>query len=208
MCQNLGYFSAILVVTLSLFGRIASEAIDIHSKNLHDILHGNELVLILFYANTCRHSMNFMPIFEAAAHQLRSAFGMDGKLTLGKIDCLAHPGLENRFDVGKYPTIKIVRFGRVGKKEYRGQRSQNAIVQFVYNELRDPIEEFHSMDALQKLHNQKYMIIGYFEHKDLLEYEVFRKVAITMRDQCQFHEFRGSGHVWQKYNQIRAESCP
>ncbi|XP_034488723.1 endoplasmic reticulum resident protein 44 [Drosophila innubila] len=131
--------------------------------------------------------MNFMPIFEAAAHQLRSAFGEDGKLKLGKVDCLEHPGLENRFNVGKYPTVRIVRFGRVRQKEYRGQRSRDAIVQFVYNELRDPIDEFQSMNDLQKLPNQKNMIIGYFEQKDLLEYEVFRKSALTMRDHCQFH---------------------
>jgi len=172
---------------IQLFGTIASEAIALNPKNLHDILHGNELVMILFYKETCGFSMDFMPSFDEAADQLRSTFDGDGKVILGKIDCLKYPGLASRFDVGKYPTIKIVRLGRVAKREYRGQRSKNAIVQAVYKELRGPVEEFQSMKDLQKLHNQNYMIIGYFEHKEHLEYEVFRKTALAMRDHCQFH---------------------
>ncbi|KAM8704433.1 hypothetical protein ACLKA7_008957 [Drosophila subpalustris] len=131
--------------------------------------------------------MNFMPIFDAAAHELRSTIGVDGRLQFGKINCLEHPGLESRFNVGKYPTVKIVRFGRVRDKEYRGQRSQDALGKFVYKELQGPIAEFQSMSDLHKLRNQKDMIIGYFEHKDLYEYEVFRKTALTMTDNCQFH---------------------
>jgi len=187
MYHKLGFFLTLLLAFCQLFGTIAGEAIALNPKNLHDILHGNELVMILFYAEACRFSMDFMPTFDAAANQLRSAFGGDGKVILGKVDCLVNPGLGSRFDVGKYPTIKIVRFGRVARREYRGQRSQDAIVQFVYKELRDPVEEFQSMNDLQKLHNQKYMIIGYFEHREHLEYEVFRKTALTMRDHCQFH---------------------
>lgn len=28
--------------------------------------------------------------------------------------------------------------------------------------------------------------MGYFEHKDVPEYEVFRKVATNLKDDCQF----------------------
>ncbi|KAH8311552.1 hypothetical protein KR044_006887, partial [Drosophila immigrans] len=192
MSQKLEYFVTLVLALHQLVGLTAGEAIALNPKNLSKVLNGNDLVLILFYSERCGYSMNFMPIFDAAAAQLRLAFGDNGTISLAKVDCKAYPALENRFDIGKYPTVKIVRFGRVGKSEYRGQRSLDAVIQFAHKELRDPIEEFYSMSDLQNLKLQKYLVVGYFENSNHLEYEVFRKTTLVLRDHyCRFHVIFG-----------------
>ncbi|XP_060645287.1 endoplasmic reticulum resident protein 44 [Drosophila nasuta] len=171
-----------------MFGFTAGEAIALNPKNLSGVLHSNDLVLILFYSEQCRYSMQFMPVFDAAADQLRAEFGDNGKVSLAKLDCAAYSNLEDRFNIGKYPTIRIFRFGRVGKIEYRGERTLDALIQFIHKELRDPIEEFCSMSDLQQQKNQKNLVLGYFESSNHLEYEVFRKTSLALRDyHCRFY---------------------
>ena len=47
-----------------------------------------------------------------------------------------------RFHITKYPTVKYVKNGVLGKKEYRGQRSAQAFLDFVKDQIKNPVEEF------------------------------------------------------------------
>ena len=49
---------------------------------------------------------------------------------------------EERSDIIKYPTIKFIRNGVLGKKDDRGQRSAEAFLNFVKDETRSPVVEF------------------------------------------------------------------
>lgn len=93
----------------------------------------------------------------------------------------------SRFHITKYPTLKVIRNGQPTKREYRGQRSADAFVQFVRKQLEDPIKEFFDLKELTTLDDKKRMIIGYFDRKDVPEYQMFRRVATNLKDDCQFH---------------------
>ncbi|CAB0044333.1 unnamed protein product [Trichogramma brassicae] len=106
---------------------------------------------------------------------------------MGKVDCDKESGVASRFHITKYPTLKVIRNGVPSKREYRGQRSVEAFVEFIKKQLQDPIKEFHQLSELHNLDDKKRMIIGYFDSKDVHEYDVFRRVATNLKDDCQFH---------------------
>lgn len=53
--------------------------------------------------------------------------------------------LASRFHITKYPTLKVFRNGQPAKREYRGQRSVEAFVEYTKKQLEDPIKEFHTL---------------------------------------------------------------
>ena len=89
--------------------------------------------------------------------------------------------------------MKYVRNGAVAKREYRGQRSAESFVQFVEEQTTDPIKEFTALEELQNMDDKKRYILGYFEQKDSAEYEVFRRMATNLKDDCVF--YAGFGDV-------------
>lgn len=56
-----------------------------------------------------------------------------------------------RYGVNKYPTLKIFRYGSLVRKEYRGQRSVDALVTFVREQLRSTIQTVQHADDLDNL---------------------------------------------------------
>lgn len=59
--------------------------------------------------------------------------------------------IATRFHISKYPTLKVIRNGQPAKREYRGQRSVDAFVEFVNKQLADPIVIFEAMHEIQNL---------------------------------------------------------
>ena len=55
-----------------------------------------------------------------------------------------------QYQVNKYPTLKLFRYGQPTKSEYRGQRSVTSIASFVEDQLKDPI---HSVADITDLDN-------------------------------------------------------
>lgn len=119
--------------------------------------------------------------------KIREAFPESGKVVLGKVDCDKETSIAYRFHITKYPTLKIVRNGQLTKREYRGQRSVDAFVDFVRKQLEDPILEYKSLKDLENLDTKKRIIIGYFDRRDQPQYDIFRKVATNLKEDCQFH---------------------
>lgn len=140
-----------------------------------------------FYAEWCRFSNLLQPIFDEAADKVREAFPEAGKVVLGKVDCDQQSEVAQRFHITKYPTLKIIRNGQPTKREYRGQRSAEAFLDFVKKQLEDPIKEFHQLKELDKLDTKKRIVIGYFDRRDQQEYQTFRRVATNLKEDCHFH---------------------
>lgn len=162
-------------------------ALSLTSKNIDATLAENELVFINFYAQWCRFSNLLAPIFDEAADKVREEFLQPGRVVMAKVDCDRETSVASRFHITKYPTLKVIRNGQPTKREYRGQRSVEAFQEFVRKQLEDPIKEFFDLRELEQLDDKKRMIIGYFERKDVPEYELFRKVATNLKDDCQFY---------------------
>ncbi|XP_033219051.1 endoplasmic reticulum resident protein 44 isoform X2 [Belonocnema kinseyi] len=162
-------------------------ALSLTQKNIDMTLASNELVFINFYAEWCHFSKLLAPIFDEVADKVKEAFPEEGRVVIGKVDCDDESSVASRFHITKYPTLKVIRNGQPTKREYRGQRSTEAFVEFVKKQLEDPIKEFHDLQELTKLDLKKRMIIGYFDRKDIPEYQMFRRVATNLKDDCQFH---------------------
>ena len=143
-------------------------------------------MLINFYADWCRFSNMLAPIWDEGADKVAAQLsGM--KVVLGKVDCDKEGSLGQRFHITKYPTIKYVQHGVVAKKEYRGQRSAEAFLDFVRQMVKDPIEEFTSLDQVQNMNEKRRHLIGYFDSKESPDYENFVKVSRALKEDCVFH---------------------
>ncbi|XP_046607421.1 endoplasmic reticulum resident protein 44 isoform X2 [Neodiprion virginianus] len=183
-------FSCLMVQLL--FRPVDGGAVPLTQGNIDMTLASNELVFINFYAEWCRFSSMLAPIFDEAADKVAAEFPEAGRVVMGKVDCDSESSVASRFHITKYPTLKVIRNGQPTKREYRGQRSTEAFVQFVRKQLEDPIKEFFELKELNELDDKKRMIIGYFDRKDVPEYQMFRRVATNLKDDCQFHVGFGS----------------
>ena len=47
--------------------------------------------------------------------------------------------------------MKLFRGGQLVKREYRGQRSAESLAKFIRDQLKDPIQEFKSLDDVYEL---------------------------------------------------------
>lgn len=103
-----------------------------------------------------------MPVFDDAAEKIAEEFPETGKVVMGKVDCDKENSIATRFHITKYPTLKIIRNGQVAKREYRGQRSSEAFVTFIKQQLEDPVKEFHNIRELSNLESDKRIVIGCF----------------------------------------------
>ncbi|KAG7155096.1 Endoplasmic reticulum resident protein 44-like [Homarus americanus] len=168
------------------FTRIQGGALQLDNSNFDSIIGGNELVFINFYADWCRFSNILAPTWDEAADKVREAFPDDGRVVIGKVDCDAESSIASRFHITKYPTLKLLRNGQTSKREYRGQRSADAFATFIKEQLKDPIKIMEELNEIQNIEETKRTVVGYFERQDVPEYEVFKKVALNLKDDCQF----------------------
>ncbi|XP_011307677.1 endoplasmic reticulum resident protein 44 isoform X2 [Fopius arisanus] len=175
----------IMVSTARIY--VNAGATQLTKDNIDMTLASNELVFINFYAEWCHFSNMLAPVFDEAADKIKEAFPEANRVVIGKVDCDAESSVASRFHISKYPTLKIIRNGVPVKREYRGQRSSEAFVKFITKQLEDPIKEFYDLKHLLNLDDKKRMIIGYFDKKEVPEYQTFRRVAMNLKDDCQFH---------------------
>lgn len=177
-----------------------ADVIQITSSNLDEVLGGNELVFVNFYADWCRFSQMLNPIFEEAGRKIKEEYPDAGKVVFGRINCDLESGLASRFHVSKYPTLKLFTYGRLMRREYRGQRSPDSLAEYIRTNLRDPVSKLNSIDDLYSTDMTRRKLIGNYESPDSMEYKLFLKVASVMKDECSFYAmFSGSpaqeGHV-------------
>jgi len=177
---------ASLFLLLSLIHQSNSGAVQLQSGNIDQILADNEFVFINFYADWCRFSNMLAPIWDEGADKIAAEM-VGSSVVVGKVDCDTETNLGTRFHITKYPTIKFVRNGQLSKREYRGQRSAEAFLEFVQENTKNPVIEFEDLNDLNKLDDKKRCIIGYFESQDSPGYKNFRKVASNLKDDCSFH---------------------
>lgn len=106
---------------------------------------------------------------------------------MGKVDCDVELDIAKRFKISKYPTLKVSLNGDLMKREYRGQRSSEALAEFVGEQLMDPIKEVTHFEELKNLDSKKRSIIAYFHRYDTPEYDIYRRVAANLKDDCNFY---------------------
>lgn len=188
-CELTVWITLMSTALLSVFTDGTSVAL--HSSNIDDILHHNEVVLVNFYADWCRFSQMLKPIYEETAKKLAAEFPGTGKVALGTVDCDRETSIAQKYQVTKYPTLKLFRNGQLVKREYRGQRSVDSMAKFIRDQVQDPIQRTEDLDSLEELNKKKRHVIGYFDSEDSPDFDTYKKIAVTLRDDCQFHAVIG-----------------
>lgn len=124
-------------------------------------------------------------------------FPEPGRVAFGKVDCEVETELSGKYHITKYPTLKLVMNGKTTKREYRGSRSVEAITQHVKDLLKDPVNPITTFGDLDKIDEKKGAIIGYFTVPPQAspEYNVYRKVATDLKDDCKFYWVTGEPSV-------------
>ncbi|KAK6015980.1 thioredoxin, partial [Ostertagia ostertagi] len=111
-----------------------------------------------------------------------------GKVVWASVDADAQAGLATRFQVSKYPTLKLFRNGEIVRKEYRSQRSVEALSEFIQKQLDSGLQEIPSTEELyRKMDASKRNVVAYFPQLSGPEYDSLKKVASVLREECVFY---------------------
>ncbi|CAG2107899.1 unnamed protein product [Medioppia subpectinata] len=98
--------------------------------------------------------------------------------------------LSSRNQITKYPTLKVYLNGKPMKKEYRGPRTQEAIVKYIRLLLSDPVVhiDYKINTHLTDIMYNKSAVIGYYRQDGDThpKYSIFRRVAADLRGFCEF----------------------
>ncbi|CAL1536327.1 unnamed protein product [Lymnaea stagnalis] len=180
-----------LLVELFSYHSVFGEVIALNDHNIDSVLGGSDIAIVNFYADWCRFSQILAPTFEEAGKKIKEEFSVPGRIVFAKVDCDKETGISGKYRINKYPTLKLFRGGNIVKKEYRGQRSVEAMVQFAQEQAKDPVHEITNLESLLELDAKKRHILGYFESKTSDNYRIFNKVANVLRDDCEFHASLG-----------------
>lgn len=175
-----------------------AEADQITSSNVDKILQETEVVLINFYADWCRFSQILAPEFDKAADTIRKEIPDETKVRFAKLDCDKENGIAAKYRVSKYPTIKLFRYGEMTKREYRGRRSHDQLLEYIREQIKDPKSYPDSQEALENINrsSKKRNIIAFFEQAQGEDYNAYSKVASMLRDDCNFYV--AAGEIWAK----------
>ncbi|GBM18794.1 Endoplasmic reticulum resident protein 44 [Araneus ventricosus] len=179
-----------ILYLISYFQVSDAKAVALTESNFDKHVANNDLVFLNFYADWCRFSQILGPIFDEAAETIAKEYP-SGKVLFGKIDSVAETNLAQRFKINKYPTLKLLRNGKLMKREYRGQRSLEALVEHVRDLMKDPVNELVTDEDIQKVEVNKRKVVIYIPDKASPVYEIFLKVAMDLRDDCRFFIVKG-----------------
>jgi len=105
------------VPRISVGESLISEVVILTDRNFDKkVLAPGEPWFIEFYAPWCGHCKSLAPIWEGVAQEMK------GIVNIAKVDCTVEKELADRFGIGAYPTIKMIREGKV--YEYKGLRNK------------------------------------------------------------------------------------
>ncbi|VDN56706.1 unnamed protein product [Dracunculus medinensis] len=152
----------------------------------------NEVVFVNFYADWCRFSQQLKPIYLEASEKFTTM--PPGKVLWASVDSDREVDIAQKYNVNKYPTLKLFRHGELVKREYRAQRSVEALSDFIYKQLNESIITIASTDDLKaKMDKSKRNVVAYFNQLTGSEYDNFRKVSSALREDCVFWVGSGTG---------------
>lgn len=166
----------------------ASSVTQIGEANLNGTLLSNEVVFLNFYADWCPFSARLAPIFEQAANMLIMQYPEKGKVLLGRVDCLREARLcVEVYNILKLPTLRLFYRGQPLRREFRGKRSSEALVDYVRSQFRSPIVEFQDPKELAIIDPRRRSFIAYYEKTKDTENEIFERLADRFKNDCDFY---------------------
>jgi thiol-disulfide isomerase/thioredoxin len=93
-----------------------------------------ECVVALFYADWCPHCQHFKPHYKRAMQELNGKTSKDGKkMRLEMVDCDADKEIARQYDVGGFPTVKILKDDGT-QVEYGGERTYEGLRKYLVSD--------------------------------------------------------------------------
>ena len=168
--SKLLFLSLITIITTFKY-QIDNDIIILTDKTFNIALNEYDKLMVLFYAPWCGHCKKFHPEYEKAAKTLKKE-----NIILAKVDGESNKELSTRFSIESYPTIKAF----IKKKEYSydGDRSEEAIIDFMRKYSAPALKIINSKDEAEKFFKENYACIVYFgnDQKIISEFEASGRV--------------------------------
>uniref|UniRef100_A0A0N4ZK91 Thioredoxin domain-containing protein n=1 Tax=Parastrongyloides trichosuri TaxID=131310 RepID=A0A0N4ZK91_PARTI len=150
----------LLFLWLGIISIINGEVIKLTKNNIDQVIKDHSLLIVNFYADWCRYSQMLKPVFASASDLIEE--DMKRNVAFVSVDCDQEPEIAQKYHINKYPTLKLIKFGEVAKREYRGQRTAESIAEFVTKVYKTAIVHIKDEnDLITKVEKNKNAIIAY-----------------------------------------------
>lgn len=84
-----------------------SNVIDLNESDFDDVVHRNDLVIVMFCKPECPHCMRMEPIYQELSTE------MVDRILFSRVDILTNVGLRRKYEVTGTPTFVLIKHGSV-----------------------------------------------------------------------------------------------
>ncbi|KAI1321965.1 thioredoxin-domain-containing protein [Xylariaceae sp. FL0255] len=170
-----------------------SPVLQVDAKNYESLIaRSNHTAIVEFYAPWCGHCQNLKPSYEKAAKNL------EGLAKVAAVNCDEEENkpLCGSMGVQGFPTLKIVRPGKTGKKskpvveDYQGPRTAKGIVDAVVDKINNHVKRVtdKDVDSFLSINNETAKAILFTEKGTTSA--LLRSLAIDFLDVISFAQIR------------------
>eukprot|EP01135_Chromosphaera_perkinsii_P009090 Nk52_evm1s1613 gene=Nk52_evmTU1s1613 len=179
------WLSIIALLLLTGSAVEAKPSVELTEDNFRETISSAKLVNVNFYVHWCHFSRMLAPVWEATAVKMDS----NNDVVFARVDC-DHPkakALCGTYNVNKYPTMRTFMDGILLKREYRKERTVDAISSYTSLLLENPVHPVHSIQEYEdaiKDHNN--VITAVVQDLNGPVVKFMGELAKTLRDDCYF----------------------
>ncbi|CAH8623822.1 unnamed protein product [Schistosoma margrebowiei] len=188
--------SVVLVANDANFDSLICKSLSFSINSLSFCLTSAEydVALLKFSEDWCYYSQLLAPIYEQASEKV-TELTKSRKFAFISIDCKKSQNLCAKYYIRKYPTIKITKYGKMLKSEYRNERSVEAFVKFVEDNLKFPVEIIDGhrdkpgkiLDSWVDKNVETKCILALVDKLDTSHIDLFKKVSAIEENSCKFY---------------------
>ncbi|OXA56783.1 Protein disulfide-isomerase A4 [Folsomia candida] len=154
-----------------------TSVIELNGENFTQFMESKPLVMVLFYAEYCKHCVQIKPEYIKAASVLKE-YG----IPLTQIDGVNNKEIADEFKVSGWPTLYTFRYGRAF--QYKGTRDANGIITYMKDQQKSPSDLCKTMQEMEnRIDRYHPTIIGVFSSKKSPFYNEFLAVANYLREE-------------------------
>ncbi|CAL5057748.1 unnamed protein product [Urochloa decumbens] len=156
------------------------------ASNFSEVVAAHQFIVVDFYAPWCGPCKRLAPEYEKAASILSKH---NPPIILAKVDAdnKKNKDLSSKYDVRKFPTIKILRNQGQNVQDYDGPRDADGIVEYLKKQAGPASVEIKSVeDAKNLIGDDRVVIVGVFPVFGSSEYKNFMAVAEKLRNDYDF----------------------
>uniref|UniRef100_A0A0N5A4P9 Thioredoxin domain-containing protein n=1 Tax=Parastrongyloides trichosuri TaxID=131310 RepID=A0A0N5A4P9_PARTI len=176
----------VIFFSLTFYGSCNDSVVYITSENHNQVLGSSDIVFTAFLIEWCPFSRLLKPIWLEASKLWLEKYPKSN-VTFAIVDCIKEEDIRNKYDIMKFPTMKIFINGELSKKEYRGARNVEGLHKFLNNYLTPAFKEFLSTDQLkEKMDKTKRNIVSYLPKVTDTEYKNFKTISFILKNDCDF----------------------